>query len=399
MNQPIKRMEIIIDTETIGYLFEALQTAPRRHPRSAWAEKEFHEAVNRGYVLWSSVEDMLIAMDSRLDSGHFRVSNLYEPLEIRFEQVHFRPRAISSGVMTFDALRPEYFVQLLIHLERMGFQIDAQRYVEIMLPTILPRSKKIFNSAELEIFWYKRTRLKQADIIFYTEKDKLYQEYSEPVKLKSGFKLSLGKEQEPQPYSLRIRAPKYRERPRLTEITCPKCGYEWQKGDPESSMLHRKEHKKRMSWLQPQPLTQMLNELGEKGLDAELVTCHSPEWKHNEMYTRALAFKREFHYDFVQWKSREGIEDPDVHGYLFTGEKGEIVGAGAFRNRSEDETPKWGLQWIWFCPQERRKGHLAKRWAGFRKQFGDFVVESPVSDAMQEFLRKQGDIALMNYNR
>lgn len=392
-------MEILIDSETIAYLYEALQKEPRR-ARYEWAEKQFLKSLQKGWVFWSDIENMLIATDSRLDSGQFRVMQLYQPLGIRFEEVFFRPRAISTGAMSFDALRPDYYVQLLIHLERMGFQVNAQRYVEILMPAIMPRTRGIFSAAELEIFWYRRTRLKQADVILYTSKDKLYEEYADPIKLKSGFKLSLGQEQEPKPYSLRIRAPKYRERPRLTEVTCPDCNYEWQKGDPESSLLHRREHKKRMPWRQPAPLPDMLAEIRDKGLAAELVTWDSPEWKHTEMYNRALAFKREFHYDFVQWKSREGHEDPDVHGYLFTGDKGEIVGAAAFRNRAEDTgESKWALQWIWFCPRERRKGHLAKRWAEFRSLFGDFIVEPPVSDAMQGFLKKQGDSALMNYDR
>lgn len=392
-------MEIITDSETIACLWGVLQTEPRM-PRYAWAEKEFRESLHKGWVFWSDIEDILVAMDSRLDSHRFRVMNFCEPLGIHFEEIYYRPRANTSGAMSFDALRPEHFVQLLIHLERMGFRVDAAHYVEMLLPSILPRSRKYFSSAELEIFWYQRTRLKQADVILYTEKDKLYHEYGEPVKLGSGFKLRLGQEDESKPYSLRIRAPKYRERPRLHEVTCPECGYDWQKGDPESSMLHRREHKKRMTWLQPAPLPVMVAELQAKGIEAELVTCNSPEWKHEEMYTRAMAFKREFHYDFVQWKSREGQEDHDVHGYLFSGDQGEIVGACAFRNRSEDvETKKWALQWIWICPRERRKGHLAKRWPDFRSLFGDFMVEPPVSENMQAFLKKRGDGALMNYNR
>jgi len=123
-------MKIITDAETIEHLWETLQTEPRR-ARYAWAEKEFRESFQKGWVFWSDIEDILIAMDSRLDSHRFRIMHFCEPLGIRFEEVHYRPRAISTGVMTFDALRPEYFVQLLIHLERLGFQVDTQSYVDI----------------------------------------------------------------------------------------------------------------------------------------------------------------------------------------------------------------------------------------------------------------------------
>jgi hypothetical protein len=391
-------MKILTDSKTIENLYEILQTAPSLG-QFDWAEKKFRELLLKGWIFWSDIEDILSAMDSRLGSGQFRVTRLYEPLGVHFEEVSYRPRVISAGVISYNALRPEYFVQLLIHLERMGFHVYAQRYVEILLPIIMPRSRGIFSDAELEIFWYKRTRLKQADVILYTDKNVLYSEYIGPIKLSSGFELNLEQEED-KPYLLRIRASKYRENPPMVEVTCRDCEYEWKRGDPESSMLHRREHKKRMTWLQPKPMTTMLLELNEKGLAAELVTWNSPEWKHKEMYNRALAFKREFHYDFIQWKSHGGHEELDVHGYLFTGDNGEIVGAGAFRNRAKNtDKPKWALQWIWLCPQERRKGHLAKRWLQFRNRFGDFIVESPVSDAMEGFLKKQGDSALTSYNK
>jgi len=57
----------------------------------------------------------------------------------------------------------------------------------------------------------------------------------------------------------------------------------------------------------------------------------------------------------------------------------------------------WALDWVWICTKERQKGHLAKRWLAFRERFGDFVVTSPVSEEMQGFLRKHGDLILMKY--
>ncbi|MDB5128341.1 hypothetical protein [Mucilaginibacter sp.] len=393
-------MEITTDEQTLQYLWEALQTEPRR-PRYHWAEQKFCESLKRGWLFYSDIEDMLIAMDSRVDSGGFRIMPLVEHMGISFEEVYFRPRAISSGAMRFDALRPEYYVYLLIQLERVGLAVDTARYVDIMLPSILPRNRKLFSVAELEIFWYKRTRHKQEDVVLYTDKSLRYEEYGDPLKLNSGFTLTLGLDAEDKPFLLMIRAPKYKPQRAPVEVSCPGCGHNYHKGDPESSMLHRKEHKKRMTWLQPQALPAMLLERAEKGPFAELVTCDSPAWKHSEMYNRALAFKREFHYDFTQWKSpNSGREDPDVQGYLFTGEFGEIIGACAFRNRSDDpEIQKWGLQWIWLCPRERRKGHLEQRWRMFRQRFGNFLVEPPVSEAMQGFLKKQGDSELLLLDR
>jgi hypothetical protein len=145
-----------------------------------------------------------------------------------------------------------------------------------------------------------------------------------------------------------------------------------------------------MRYLDPQPHPQMLEAREHPG-EIELVTSQSPAWKHEEMYIRASAFRREFHYDFVQWGSRTGDNDPKVHGFLFCDERSAIVGACAFRHRQGTTGEHWALQWIWICPRCRRQGLLKQRWPELRRRFGDFLVEAPVSEAMKAFLLSQGD--------
>jgi hypothetical protein len=78
--------------------------------------------------------------------------------------------------------------------------------------------------------------------------------------------------------------------------------------------------------------------------------------------------------------------------------EGRILGAISFRWREpRDEPAFWGLQWVWIAPKMRRRGILSSRWAVFRERFGDFVVESPVSETMQAFLSKHGDTHLMDW--
>lgn len=312
------------------------------------------------------------------------------------EDIAFKPKKISNGASVYKALRLEYFVLLLIQLERTGFLTEPGRFVEILLPSINTKSKTILSSAELEIFWYSKFQHKCADVILYTEKPLWHEALIEKFKGFNGFKFSFYQNQkDPEIQMLSIRAPKFRESPRPRQVNCSICGLEWYKGDPESSLNHRREHKRRLTWLNPAPLAKMLHELLMDSKSAEEVNYKSPRWKHKEMYNRALAFKREFHYDFIQW-DKGGTEDKDAHGFLLTGKSGEIVGACAFRNRlQKDNSYRWGLQWIWICPIERGKGHLSKRWSMFRERFGDFLVESPVSDGMKAFLEKQGDLKLM----
>lgn len=388
-------MEIRLEPTTIQYLWEELQKPPN-NSRIDQAERLFHEKVAQGWFFFSDVEDIISLMDNRIVDYRFSIRDFLNPLGIPIEEVFFRPRVIATSALSYEAIRPEYFVSLLFLLERIGLQVNPLGFAEILLPPILKRSKTILSSAELEIFWYKKFRHKTDDVILFSNHADINCEPESVFKMAHGHTLfSYQNEENNDIEMLRIRAPKYRSRKEPVRAICHACGVEWLKGDPESSMFHRKEHKRRLSWLKPQPILEMVSELQQIGIQAEHVTHTSNAWKHKEMYNRALAFKREFHYDFVQW-SAQGNVNPDAHGFLFAGENGEIVGACAFRNRTkEKDVSRWGLQWIWICPDERRKGHLEKRWSMFRELFGNFHVEPPVSDAMKSFLKKHGDTDLL----
>lgn len=87
-----------------------------------------------------------------------------------------------------------------------------------------------------------------------------------------------------------------------------------------------------------------------------MVTTSSPKWKRLEMYERALSFKRELKFDFIQWSHPDSVPKSDVNGYLFADAQGAIVGACSFCQRtSQSEKPYWGLEWIWITPKERKK--------------------------------------------
>lgn len=388
-------MEIKTSEETIGFLLEALKESPK-FSRPDQAEGLFRKSLGRGWIFDTDAEEIIFMLDDRLYDYRLLLESLYTPCGAMFEYIAVKPNKIEKTPSLYRAIRPEYFLLLLIELERLGFLTVPERFVPILLPEIISKSKNILSSAELEIYLYSKLRHKGEDVILFTEKPLWYDAPIEKFKSQEGFKISFYQNEVNRGMQmLRIRAPKFRIRPKPRQVICAVCGLEWYKGDPESSLYHRNEHKRRLSWLNPAPQANMLLELQMVGISAEEVSYKSPLWKHKEMYNRALAFKREFHFDFIQW-NKSGTEDKDAHGYLLTGESGEIVGACAFRNRlQKDKSFRWGLQWIWICPNERGKGHLSKRWSMFRERFGDFHVEPPVSDAMKAFLLKQGDDKLM----
>lgn len=125
------------------------------------------------------------------------------------------------------------------------------------------------------------------------------------------------------------------------------------------------------------------------GQQVEVVTMRSPLPYRRAVYELAVCFRREFEYDFVQYGYEGKEDDPDARAFLWIEPIDDIaIGGCCFRWRDwSDAPPGWALQWIWLHPYRRGHGLLTKAWPIFKKHFGEFVVERPLSYGMQSFLR------------
>jgi hypothetical protein len=123
------------------------------------------------------------------------------------------------------------------------------------------------------------------------------------------------------------------------------------------------------------------------------VSPRSPLRLRRAVETIAQFFRREFHYDFCQY---DATERPDPRDAVFLwletcNDPGgaRALGAACFRWRQwQDAPPGLALAFCWLHPHYRGKGVLAASWPLFRERLGDFVVERPLSKAMQRFLLK-----------
>jgi hypothetical protein len=332
-------------------------------------------------------------MDRRLAAtGPVDVYALAKLFELPWSNVAHKPKKNGVRVMYFDAMAAADFAQMLIHLETLGFRVDPEPLTSRLLPAI--KKRDVISSAEVSVFWYSSVRHKGSPMSVIVDTEPLPPR-NKVVEWKSaGYRLVLLTGDDGAPVHLTAHAPRYRHRPNPVKTKCEECGLEYYRGDPDSTASHRKEHKKRMRYLAPKPEARLL--AAGAVPSTVLVKTQSPAWLHAHMYDRALAFKREFEYDHVQWGSPKGDDDLDARGILFIDDEGAIVGACAFRLRDWGDRRQWALQWIWFTPSRRRRGHLARQWATLRAEYGDFYVERPVSDAMKAFLAKQGDLRLMD---
>ena len=111
----------------------------------------------------------------------------------------------------------------------------------------------------------------------------------------------------------------------------------------------------------------------------------------------ARYFRREFHYDFVQYDAAILPHETEQIAYLWPhpqtncyGAEWDTVAVGAvcFARRDFPGKQPFQLQWIWIHPFERHQGLLTSAWPKFIQKFGQFEVEGPLSAAMDSFLKK-----------
>ncbi len=175
-------------------------------------------------------------------------------------------------------------------------------------------------------------------------------------------------------------------------LQCPVCGFSYVPTLAQDRKAHRRWHAEHLRPRQPKP---------DQRLKAEdmRVDRRSPRWLHRLVYERARALQRGQGYDFAQWSEDGGDPEDtatrrDYHAWLLIelAADGPIaIGAAAFnwilwRNMP----PCWRLDFVWIAEGWRRRGALSRRWPIWRAAYGDFVLESPLSDAMRSFVDKQG---------
>jgi len=371
-----------VSAPLLAAIVQALET-PARNRSPSTARTLLAKVAQEGYLETWRFEDYLLLTDPRLVEG--LVASDLEALaavaDSPLRNTALRPNARSLGVVYTEAWAADDAASLLILLESLGFDIDPSPLVEVLLPR-LPKRGPI-TSSQLDIFWYGRTRRK-GKVGLWAEPRLAHCEVRERI-LPNGYKVETWVTRDGAPTHCEVTGPGYRHRKPPVKTVCGDCGLTWYRGDPDSSAAHRRDHRKRMVYLDPAPDPNMVAAMAVEA-DPERVTSRSPQWKQDALDERARLFRQETRYSFVGWGARYE-KDHTARGFLMTRTDGAIVGCVVFRWRDYSDAPAaWALQWVWVCPTARRSGVLASRWAAFRVEFGDFHIEGPVSPDMQAFL-------------
>ena len=367
-----------LPAKILTQLSQALQqpiSVTGRFPGRPWGA-----VLRRGWAYRTDVEDILLALDKRLDAYSVDLESLAEHAGYPMRPVRSRPRFVTADWMSMDAMAVSDFAGFCIFLERCGFLTDATPMVNDLQAEIATHN--YLTLAEGDIYGFAKLR-HRCRIGLYAQESLTGEPSHHSWRSAQGYRFECTMRGD-QVETLKIQGPKWRQQLRV-ETVCPVCGMHYTKGAPQSSANHRSEHQRVTRLLAPRPEPRMKIRL-EQVTDGERVDVNAPVWMHREVYERALRFKREFGYDFVQWpfvKKTSDI-DPSWVGYLFATSEGVIDGACAFRY----EGSEWVLGWVWVRPERRRSAVLSERWPTFVEKYGDFWISHPLSEAMQGFVAR-----------
>lgn len=367
-------------------LLKEQATPPKERKFLLPQEQDF---IASGFIYFHDMEDYICSTENR---GSYRLSSLIKALieyyDIPLRNVYQKPRFAYSSPSGHEAIEIFDAAALLINLEDLGFQLSLAPLVKRLARKL--KNKNVLTESELSVWSYEKLK-DRAQVTIRSDVEMAPGLWNEDV-----FKSATGHRYKAistkgKLYKLEVKGPKIRNlKPRI-DTTCDYCGLRYEKGDLESSLNHRSEHSRLKRILEPKPKRQFAQRL-LRHKNPELVDGKSPFWMHQEVRERAASFRREFHYDFLQWNGSSSKKaTPNFQGYLFTDHTGKlptgtIVGACAFAFRQE----RWSLDWIWVIPSMRRHGVLLNRWPTFLERYGDFDIEHPLSDAMEAFVYQHG---------
>jgi len=369
--------------EFLRALKDALTQPERsRHwPMDEWAGR----AVVDGWCTLTDVSDVMEQQDPRiyLLERHMKAACVTFGIPVR--NTVFRPSSPNSQMFLFEGLSVLDTTALMVAFEQLGFAIDPSPLVGLIAGRLAEQQRLSLEEARLT--FYDRLRAKAEVTLVTQERPTIGR--SVRMRTSAGYRIDW-LETSGSAARLSVRGPRYRAMPARVEQTCEYCHFTYTQGDLDSSREHRRFHVRVEHCFDPVASARLSRRIEELGASAYRVDESSPKWAHKEVYERAVMFKREMEFDFIQWESppaRGRVKEQAV-GYLLCppGASSTIAGACAFRDRDG----VWTMDWAWLAPKFRRLGLMRDSWSRLVEAFGDFPLETPLSDSMQAFVTKHG---------
>ncbi|MGE8063729.1 hypothetical protein [Pseudomonas sp. NPDC089569] len=370
-------------------LFELIKDpSPASTPRKSLSSYERRLIEKQASTLVDLCDHLETKEDRQYGQIRHYVDWLVTQFDIPCQSIFHKPQHLDDDVMGFLGFTATDAAGLLIFMESLGLRTNPALLVDALTPMV--ENKPLLTTAEHKILTYQLSVGKSIT----TLRSSLERDHSLPkeerFRCAAGYRYKMTR-QNGQALSLEVRGPKHRQVQQIVK-TCTYCNHTYCTNTPSETRAHREIHKRAQRLFDPSP-NALLAKRFAPGFNAERVDDNSPMGIQREVFRRAISFKREFGYDFIQWPGDEHRSvGPDWHGYLIpAGPDGCIAGACAFALQpAEGGSKQWSLQWIWLAPKYRRHGLLVQRWTYYLEQYGDFYIEPPLSDAMKAFVRAHG---------
>jgi hypothetical protein len=128
------------------------------------------------------------------------------------------------------------------------------------------------------------------------------------------------------------------------------------------------------------------------GIELWPVSPYAPKRIRQVCERYAEYFRREFNYDFMQYRHYDDGHIKDRIFFFVDAISRHALGAICFRWMEQDGLPHgYWLAWVWLHPYARACGILSAWWPTFRELYGDFLCATPISPAMSAFLAKRNE--------
>ncbi|MGY4816488.1 hypothetical protein ACVNP3_11190 [Pseudomonas chlororaphis subsp. piscium] len=372
--------------EGLFKLVKEIRPVPK--PRTRLSVYETKMLRERGVTITDLGDYALLTEGRNYGRIEHYIEWLAEQASIPARSLLYRPKHIGEDTCGFYGFQLTDAVALLVYMEQLGIMVSATLLVDELLPELEMRT--LLTEAEHLILTYKLWTGRRLMFIQSTAKRVPGPEMVETFRSPMGYRYKMVR-QGGQALSLEVRGPKHREL-KQESIKCDYCGLTYLSNTPAETRAHRVIHRRAAQLLDPTPNTRFAKRLAQTDHPI-IVDSNAPMWMQKEVYRRAVKFKRDFRYDFVQWAG-DDVNPVKIgwHGQLFpAGPDGTIAGACALSN--EHPGPggvEWTLAWVWIAPKYRRQGLLAAHWPGLIERYGSFFIEPPLSEAMQGFVRSYG---------
>jgi hypothetical protein len=189
-------------------MLTALLAAIKRGRRLRTNTESFIRAVELGWFADYQIKDL--SYDLGLEGF---IDELLADAGVILAAYHYRPRRIDRSAGAFEGLRVADMARFLIHLERLGLNVDPAPLVDRLLPQI--KQLRAISWSELSVLWFARERHRWSPLALYTpdfaSRSDAELARREDFKTEAGYKIQaylIGDEV----HFLEVRAPRYRYR-------------------------------------------------------------------------------------------------------------------------------------------------------------------------------------------